>query len=72
MASGFSQRLDKSTGSISDDYLLSLKVPRDVFEKIDFDNINRVDPIEALSRFDLRRKMTSTGIFKPIEPFNDL
>jgi len=67
--SGYSQRLDKATGKINDDYLFSFKVDRERFSNIDFQSLNRVDPIEALSIFEHRRKMTATGIFKVIKPY---
>jgi len=68
--SGYSQRLDKATGKINDDYLYSFKVDRDNFKEIDFDSLELVDPIESLDRFENRKKMTTTGIFKAIEPFS--
>ncbi len=67
--SGYSQRLDPSTGKINDDYLFSFKVNRKKFEKIDFSSLERVDPIVALESFEHVRKMTATGIFKAITPF---
>lgn len=68
--SGYSQRLDPSTGKINDDYLFSFKINRKEFGKIDFLSLERVDPIVALASFEHIRKMTATGIFKPITPFN--
>jgi len=68
--SGYSQRLDKATGKINDDYLYSFKVYRDNFEEIDFDSLELVDPIDSLDRFEHRKKMTATGIFKRIDPFD--
>lgn len=67
--SGYSQRLDKATGKINDDYLFSFKVDRERFSNIDFLALDRVDPIESLAIYEHRRKMTSTGIFKIIEPY---
>ena len=67
--SGYSQRLDKATGKVNDDYLYSVRVSRESFRKIDFSALEHVDPIAALGAFDIRRKMTATGILKPIEPF---
>lgn len=67
--SGYSQRLDPATGKINDDYLFSYKVDRTSFERIDFNALEQVDPIEALDVFEHRKKMTATGIFKPIEAF---
>ena len=68
--SGYSQRLDKATGKINDDYLFSYKINRETFEEIDFDSLELVDPIESLDRFEHRKKMTATGIFKAIKPYS--
>lgn len=68
--SGYSQRPDKSTGRITDEYLFSVRVCRGAWSDIDFGRLANIDVVEALSRFDLRRQMTKTGIFKSIEPFS--
>lgn len=68
--SGYSQRPSPKTGQIEDDYLLSAKVTREGWARINFDNLKAVDPVEALSNFELCRNMTKTGIFKPIEPLS--
>lgn len=67
--SGFSQWPDRATGRIEDQYLLSVRAARSQWERIDFHNLQAVDVVEAIGSFDLRRRMTKTGIFKPIEPF---
>lgn len=67
--SGFSQRNDPATGQIRDDYLYSVSVERNDWERIDFELLAMVDVVESLAQFDLRRQMTKTGIFKSIEPF---
>lgn len=67
--SGYSQRPDKATGRISDEYLFSVRVERGTWSDIDFGRLAGIDVVEALTRFGLRRQMTKTGIFKPIEPF---
>jgi hypothetical protein len=67
--SGYSQRPDKSTGHTVDEYLLSVRVIRRVWEKLNFDNLASVDVVEALTNFELRRTMSKTGEFKPILPF---
>lgn len=66
--SGYSQRPQKATGQIEDEYLISAKVLRESWSEIAFDNLSSVDPVEALTRFELRRKMTATGLFKAVEP----
>ncbi|CAM3952457.1 DUF4236 domain-containing protein [Bordetella tumbae] len=67
--SGFSQRHDAATGKARDDYLYSVSVARDDWERMDFKQLAMVDVVELLAQFDIRRQMTKTGIFKPIEPF---
>jgi len=67
--SGYSQRLDSASGHTNDEYLFSVKVPRDQFAKINFDNLEALDPIAALESFEIERRMTKTGIFKAIQPF---
>lgn len=66
--SAYSQRPDKATGKVGDEYLYSVRIPRDKWLAIDFGNLANLDPVEAFSRFDLRREMSKTGVFKPIEP----
>jgi len=68
--SAYSQRPNKATGQIGNEYLYSVRVSRDGWVKINFDNLSQIDVVEALGYFDLRRDMTKTGIFKPIEPFS--
>lgn len=68
--SGYSQRRDKATGRINDEYLYSVKVTRAGWSQIDFSRygLKDIDVVEALSQFDLRRNMSKTGVFKPVEP----
>ncbi|MCN4144841.1 MAG: hypothetical protein LC437_07295 [Thiohalomonas sp.] len=49
MIPGYSQRLDKTTRKINDDYLFSFKIDRGIFSNIDFQALDRVDPVEALA-----------------------
>lgn len=67
--SAFSQRPNKSTGVIDDEYLYSVQVSREQWLRINFANLSSIDVVEALTGFELRRMMTKTGVFKPIEPF---
>jgi len=66
--SGFSQRNDPATGQLRNDYLYSVLVDREAWSHIDFAQLTAIDVVEALGRFELRRQMSKTGIFKPIEP----
>lgn len=68
--SGYSQRPNKATGQVSDEYLLSVRIKRDAWSEVSFGNLESIDVVESLSRFELRRSMSKTGIFKPVEPFS--
>ncbi|MCB0284380.1 MAG: DUF4236 domain-containing protein [Burkholderiales bacterium] len=68
--SAYSQRPDKSTGQICDEYLYSVQVDRNLWSRINFNNLQSLDIIEALTQFNIIRKMTKTGIFQAIKPFN--
>lgn len=67
--SGYTQRPEPATGHRRDDYLYSVQVNRDDWTHIDFDQLALVDVVGALERFELRRQMSKTGIFRPIEPY---
>lgn len=69
--SGYSQRPDKATGEVLDQYLYSVRVRRHEWAGINFANLDDVDPAEALGRFNIRREITKTGLFKAIEPFGE-
>lgn len=64
---GYTQRLDKATGAEQDDYVLAVTAKRADWEKIDFNNLNAIDPIRALERFSLRREMSARGELAGIE-----
>lgn len=65
--SGFTQRIDRATGRIKDDYIISSRVSRTEFEKINFNGLDMIDPVMSFDNFTLVRKMTATGIFKAVE-----
>ena len=67
--SAYSQRPDRATGRVRDDYLYSARIAREAWSSVNFDNLRAIDLPTSSERFDLRRKMTKTGIFKPVEPF---
>lgn len=67
--SGYSQRKSKATGHEADEYLFSVQVQRGQWESINFGALDSIDVIESLSRFELKRQMTKTGVFTPIQPF---
>lgn len=67
--SGFTQRINKQTGHLEDDYILSVLIHRHEFEKLNFERLENVDPVEALNSFTLQRRMSATCIFQTITPF---
>lgn len=69
--SAYSQRPNRKTGQIGNEYLFSVRICRTDWEKIRFDKLNSIDVVESLEQFELRREMTKTGVFKDIEPFGD-
>jgi hypothetical protein len=69
--SGYSQRPNKATGRVGDEYLLSVRVTRSEWMKIAFDQLAHIDVVASLEQFELRRQMSKTGIFKSIEPFSN-
>jgi hypothetical protein len=68
VASGYSQRPDPATGHVRDDYLISVRIARSEWIEMNFDNLDALDVVACFERFDLKRKMTKTGIFTPIDP----
>jgi hypothetical protein len=71
IASGFSQRNDQQTGHVVDEYLLSAKVRREQWGEINFSNIKALVLTDSFEQFELRRKMTKTGVFAAIQPFGE-
>jgi len=70
VCSGYSQRVAPATGQRRDEYLYSVRVAREDWARVDFTNLDAVEVVAALDAFELRRQMTKTGIFRPIEPFS--
>jgi hypothetical protein len=67
--SAYSQRPDRATGHVTDEYLYSVQVDREKWSRINFDNLRNLDVVEAFSQFNIKRNITKTGGLKPIEPF---
>ncbi len=67
--SAYSQRPNKATGVIEDQYLYSVRVARSDWATISFVNLSNVDVVEALGRFDMRREITKSGLLREIRPF---
>lgn len=68
--SGYSQRTNRATGVTSDEYLFSVLATRGGFSEIDFENLDDVDPVAALGRFHIRRKIIANSELRPIIPFS--
>lgn len=66
--SAYSQRPDRATARIEEEYLYSVRVSRSDWARIDFENLAALDLPACFDQFELRRKMTKTGILTPIEP----
>lgn len=71
VASGYTQRADKATGRPADTYIISVRVPREEWSRIDFARLRDVDPAAALRRFELRCGENAAGALAAIEPFDD-
>ncbi len=67
--SAYTQRPDRATARIEDTWLFSVRVDRTAWGRLDFAHLGRLDPVACLAGFELRRDMTSTGIFKAVTPF---
>ncbi len=70
-AAGYSQRRNPSTAQLQDDYLLSVRVARSTWNRMDFAHLSSLNVPEALSQFDLRREMSKSGVLKAITPHAD-
>lgn len=66
LISGYTQRTNKATGIIEDQYIYSLKLARDKFSTLNFE---KVDLIEAFSNFENNRTLSSSYDFKTIVPW---
>ena len=67
--SAYSQRNDPKTARVRDMYLYSARITRAQLDAIDASRLSELDVVACFEGFELRRKMTKTGIFKEIEPF---
>jgi len=67
--SAYSQRANRATGNVGDEYLYSVRVNREQWLGLNFANLQNIDVVEALAAFDLRRTMSKAGVFKAVEPF---
>jgi hypothetical protein len=67
--SGYTQRMSKNTGNIEDQYIYSLIFKRDIFQKL---NIQNIDPIEALQNFESKIDKTASFELKTISPYGNV
>lgn len=67
--SGYTQRSDPGTGHPTDTYVYSVRIARASWSEINFANLAGIDVITAFERFELRRKITRSGMLEAIEPF---
>lgn len=68
--SGYTQRINASDGNLNDDYIISVSVTRDDWNKLNFLNIEHIDPCIALEEFNLRRNVDRSYRFKTITPYS--
>lgn len=66
--SGYSQRRSKTTGQLSNEYLISVRVHRTDWQQMDFQGLRAIEAADALSRFELIRAQLKSGHFKEIQP----
>lgn len=67
--SAYSQRRNKTTGVLGDEYLLSVRINRTQWRELDFSALPSVDVTMALERFELKRTLSKSAVFTAIEPF---
>lgn len=70
LLSAYSQRPNRATAQVDDEYLYSVRVPRSSWSQIDFANLGALDLVACFDRFELRRNMTKTGMFTPVDPLS--
>ncbi len=66
--SAYSQRPDPATAQVRDEYIYSVRLTREGWSRIDFTNLAVLDPVACLESYELRREMSASGEFEPIEP----
>lgn len=69
IVSSYTQRVNPETGFEQDEYLLSVRVPRQGFSELNFALLEQLDPVVVLAQFILRREMDAAYHFSAIKPF---
>jgi hypothetical protein len=64
--SGFTQRVNKASGNIEDEYVYSVRYEKEKFSRLNVDNI---EPELTLKSFSHRMKNTAQNDLRVIEPF---
>ena len=67
--SGYTQRLNKKTNVINDDYVYSVLFDRDTFTHLYYRNIT---PVEQIQRFPHLLNITASNVMKTINPQDTL
>ena len=67
--SAFTQRVDPANGHPTDTYVYSTNISRSKWDKINFDNLSVIDVVSAFEQFELRRKISRSGILEGVLPF---
>ena len=68
VVSGYSQRRDPATAREREDYLVSVRIPREAWSALDFGALEHLDPVACLGAFECVRDLSDTDVFAPIEP----
>ena len=64
------ERIDPRTAHTEEMTLYALRASREVWSRINLKRLDELDVVACFELFELRRKMSKTGIFKPVEPFD--
>lgn len=66
--SGYVQRNDPAVGLIKDVYIISVEIDKQKWVEIDFGQLNIINPIDALERFNLRKYLDKSSYLCQIDP----
>jgi hypothetical protein len=64
--SGYTQRINASTGYVEDEYILAVEIQREAFSNLNFNELENANPVQVLEQYTLSRKMSATGLFKKL------
>ena len=66
LATAFKTEINDATGQADNVYLISVLVHRKQWTRLNFQNLDAVDPIIALGRFNIARSLTKMRTLIPI------